>query len=206
MISHRHRCIFVHVPKTGGKSVLAAFGLPEFGRDYTRRLPHIGRPFGHHPVAVYRDGTAGYFSFAFVRNPWDRLVSAFFYLHAGGANAEDADFRDRHLSRFAGRFDRFLDGLPDLIDHQHFRPQTHWLRAPDGRIDLDFIGRFERFADDLTAVAERLDLGMATVAHRNRSSHEGYRAYYDSRGIDLVASLYAADIETFGYQFDDPLT
>ena len=34
MISHVYKCIFTHIPKTGGKSIKTLFGLPEFERDY----------------------------------------------------------------------------------------------------------------------------------------------------------------------------
>jgi len=204
VISHQHRCIFVHVPKTAGKSVLAEFGLPEHGRDYRQRMGHIEAPYDHHPIREYqgRPWFDEYFKFGFVRNPWDRVVSAFFYLDAGGANAADAAFRAEHLAAFDGRFDLFVEGLPRLLEHKHLRPQTHWLTGADHRLAVDFVGRYERFSDDLALVCDRLGLGCGTPAHRNPSEHRDYRSYYDPVLVRQVAALYATDIEMFGYTFE----
>jgi len=75
-----YRCIYYHIPKTAGLSVCQ--GL--FG--------HHGP--GHIDARTYRliFGRAHfekYFRFTFVRNPWDRLVSAYHFLQAGGLDRED---------------------------------------------------------------------------------------------------------------------
>lgn len=204
MISHQHRCLFIHIPKTAGKSVLAGFGLPEFGRDYDGGLPHLEDPYDHKRLAGYADAGwyAGYFRFAFVRNPWDRAVSAFFYLSAGGANAQDKAFFDDHLAIFGGSFTAFLKHLPDLVEHKHFRPQSHWAAPASGAPGLDFVGRFERFEEDYAVIAERL--GLPPVPARvNASKRRDYRRYYDAEGKKIIRTLYAEDIERFGYKFGD---
>lgn len=63
-------CIFIHVPKVAGKAIAKSL---------------LGAPngTGHNKLKYYeRDKArfASYVKVAFVRNPWDRLVSAFFYL------------------------------------------------------------------------------------------------------------------------------
>ena len=76
MISHKHRFIFQHVPKTGGCSIEAAFGIgmvfhnPEEPADRRHwKLRHYQKRC---PEAYEL-----YFKFSFVRNPWARLVSRF---------------------------------------------------------------------------------------------------------------------------------
>ena len=73
-------CIFIHIPKCAGVSVSKAL----FGN----------LAGGHSRVVDYQlvfnsNEYSNYFKFTFVRNPWDRLVSAFFFLKKGGFN--DAD-------------------------------------------------------------------------------------------------------------------
>jgi hypothetical protein len=201
MISHLHRCVFVHVPKTAGKSMLAVFGLPMLARDYLDPLVHIEDPYGHRRLVEARRWLeAGYWSFGFVRNPWDRLVSAFFYLDAGGCNAFDAAFREAHLARYGGDFGRFVRDLDRHLEAQHFRPQSHWLADDDGRLLAGFVGRYETLARDFGKVAARLGLDAA-LPRLNGCAHPRWRDCYDLAGRRIVERLYERDLELFGHGY-----
>lgn len=203
MISDLHRCLYVHVPKTAGKSVLAAFGLPMLGQNYTRPLPHIRDPYGHRSLASQAgDPAFGYFKFGFVRNPWDRLVSAFFYLDAGGCNAFDQAYRAAHLAVYGGDFLAFAANLERHLGAAHFRPQVDWLCDAEGQVLADFVGRYERLDQDFARVARRLSL-PAELARLNGSLHQPYATHYDARAKARVAALYADDIRVFGYAFGE---
>ena len=92
---------------------MAAFGLPILGADYDGGFTYIENPYGHRPLRnEWGEQLVDYFSFAFVREPLDRLVSAFFYLNAGGCNRFDAAFRDQHLSVYKGDFLAFIEDPP----------------------------------------------------------------------------------------------
>ena len=102
MISHKYKCIFVHIPKNAGSSVEKAFGFSDIHhKGYSKHTPYW-RYFGHwsndinrieYPIdktrlweensayhnSVYMERAAEYFKFAIVRNPWDRLVSTWKY-------------------------------------------------------------------------------------------------------------------------------
>ena len=169
--------------------MLATFGLPMLAarlrwraRSHRRRLwsPAARRP---------DERTAfTYFKFAFVRNPWDRLVSAFFYLARGGCNAFDQAFRDAHLAHYAGDFTAFVHDLERHMDAPHFRPQCFWVCDATGRVLTDFLGRYETLVGDFTAVAERLDLDAA-LPFLNASEHRFYREHYDGATCAIVRRL-----------------
>jgi hypothetical protein len=201
MISHLHRCIFTHVPKTGGKSVLGSFGLPMLARDYDGSFAYIEDAFGHQPLAGMIDRSEfAYFKFAFARNPWDRLVSAFFYLDQGGCNEYDRAFRAVHLAQYDGDFSAFVYDLDQHLDAIHMRPQCHWLCDANGVLLADFVGRFETLAQDFAEIAAQFHLD-ATLQHRNSSRHRFYRDHYDNETRAKVYRVYRQDIETFAYQF-----
>ncbi|HEY5237362.1 MAG TPA: sulfotransferase family 2 domain-containing protein, partial [Rhizomicrobium sp.] len=181
--------------------VLAAFGLPMLGRDYHGHLPHIETPYGHTPLrGLKKRPEFAYYKFSFVRNPWDRLVSAFFYLDAGGCNAFDAAFREEHLARYGGDFRAFVLDLERHIHSQHFRPQTHWLCDAGGAVLSDFVARYETIDADFAIIAARLDL-PPSLPKLNASSHLPYREHYDRDTREAVARAYRQDIETFAYEY-----
>ena len=83
---NRHRCIFIHIPKTAGSSIVEML---------------FNEPSRHIPYFVYRDANPEkfrqFFKFAFVRNPWDRLVSTYFFLREGGVNEDDRRWSNAHF-------------------------------------------------------------------------------------------------------------
>jgi hypothetical protein len=80
--------------------------------------------------------------------------------------------------------------------------QYHYAYAPDGTKLVDFVGRFERINRDFDRVMEHLGLD-AELPHRNPTDHRGYRSYYTDDTAAMIRDLYAIDVETFGYTFED---
>ncbi|WP_281268985.1 sulfotransferase family protein [Sphingomonas gilva] len=196
-VNDRLRMIFIHVPKTAGSSMTAALGG---GRQ--RNIPLVRY------AAYDRKRCADYFKFCFVRNPWDRLLSAYSYLRSriglGGSDASwvEANMADlRTFEQFVTAIGRDDAQARQLMSYMHFMPQHRWLTLePHGEPYIDFVGRFERLDQDLAAVADRLGLSIQ-LEHRRKSAHRPYREEYDERMRGIVARLYSRDIELFGYDF-----
>ena len=191
--------VFVHVPKAAGTSINEAL---------------YGRFMGHVPAAVIDHSAPadvrGLPMFTVVRNPWDRCVSAWHFARAGsgmGEGAIAAVYRPEqyHVPEFQD-FDRFIEEWlatrePDRLD-PIFRTQCHYTGRGSDLNRLDFIGRVEA----MDGVARWLSgqIGREIVLGRtNYRAREGrdYRSLYSARTRDLVARLYACDIEAFGYDF-----
>lgn len=185
------RCIFFHIPKTAGLSLnVALFGNHGLGHIDVQTARAL---FGERRFDSF-------YKFCFVRNPWDRLVSAYHYLHAGHPNSPIA-------SEVAGcsSFTEFVLELlpsPKVASEQHIRPQSAFVVSRDGSLAVDFVGRFERLAEDFETIAGRLGID-ARLERRNESSHHDYRRYYTDETRDAVARFYERDIALFGYRFDD---
>lgn len=190
-----HGCIFIHVPKTAGTSVSTSL----FGRAGP----------GHLSMRDYRDAyepdvLARFFTFTFVRNPWDRLASAFFYLKSGGRTAEDARFARRHLTPFDS-FESFVLNwvTPENVSrYWHFIPQSHFVCDEAGRSMVDFVGYYETLTADFAAVCRRLGV-TRTLEHLNgtQRGREPYRSSYSAAMKDVVERVYGRDISAFGYDF-----
>lgn len=204
MISHGHRCIFTHVPKAAGKSIRHLFGLPEFEHQYAADGRTIEYGFGHWPLSQFVDESyfTQYFKFAFVRNPFDRIVSAYFYLDSGGCNDIDKKFREQYLTPYKGNFAAFVEDLPTLIDTPHFRPQMAWLCDQQGKVLANFIGRYENLEFDVCMIANRLGVPFQKLPVLNASNHQAYRSYYDAATKRRIAQIYGGDLDLFAYRFD----
>jgi hypothetical protein len=203
MISHDHRFIFTHVPKTAGKSVRFLLGLPEFAHQYVPTGKDVEYGFGHNRLVDFNDKEyfSRYFKFAFVRNPYDRVVSAFSYLCSGGCNEIDRLFYEEYLRVYDNIFDAFAEDLPRLLATPHFAPQAVWLCDTCGALLTDFVGRYERLERDLIIIGNRLGLSFGKLPVLNASTHEPYRSYYDASTRQRIAFAYGEDLELFGYQF-----
>ena len=194
---------FVHVPKTGGTSI-------EHSLE-----PHLDKPFaGGHTTAAqfalicpaeWRD----YFSFGFVRNPWDRLLSAYRYLMQlpPELGIEQQDFVRQRWLRYENDFEGFVGALAaeptSIFFVAHLWPQVYYLCDPSGEVMVDFVGRYERLHEDWARVCHRIGI-EAPLPHLRRTSERRppYTAVYTPRSREQVATLYRQDIEAFGYEFD----
>ncbi len=188
---------FVHVPKTGGISVRRA--LPE---DGVKVVTHTSGPF--QILERLGDDAGSRFVFAFVRNPWDRIVSAFYYLLAGGTNKLDLAAGRRLRGLSGGDFKRFVGVCEedrDILVQTHLRPQHEWLCDRGGNLHADFVGRFESLEMDFGRACAAMGLPVRELPHVNRSEHRPYREHYDASTRDAVARIYERDIELFGYRF-----
>lgn len=212
MISYERRCIFVHIPKTGGTSIENAI----WGSDRSVRSPEQLWMGAVRPgFNKYQSGGLQHllawqirlevgaevfhdcFKFAFVRNPWSKAVSQFRYVRTR-----------KDLLEFMGMtrrtsFGRYLK-LIERTEHVQSFEQCRFVLDDDGTELVDFIGRFERLEHDFRIVADRIGLPNATLPHDMRSDDDRpWRSYYDRRTRARVARIYARDIERFGYDFED---
>jgi len=207
LVSHSKRFVFVHIPKSGGTSIVEVLGPFEDRARlkwlWRRAFPRLLSPrrrsafrlrfqLAHTSAVDIRRKVEDYdslLSFGFVRNPWDRHVSMYEYIRQTPSHAMHADVEVRS-------FEGYLRSLAE-------RPlgrQAAWLSDETGRLIVDRVGRFETLAEDFAHICD--DLGIAfELPHLNQSRREEYRDYYSVRTRDLVAQIDRRDIELFGYSF-----
>lgn len=176
--------VFIHINKTGGESVGRALGLVKEHRSARDKRDELGRRHWDRK-----------FKFSFVRNPWDRLVSLYSFRLVKDRIPED-DGTPLTFESWIERAYGPAAGAPGLLNGE----QVNWLSDEQGRIIVDFVGRFERLADDFAQVAARLDRDVE-LPHLNASQRGPYPDYYSDRTRQLVEQRFANDIEAFGYEF-----
>jgi tetratricopeptide (TPR) repeat protein len=197
--SHEHRCLFIHVPKNGGTSIKKALDMPGAAHrtweSYATRYPRVWQQYA---------------SFAVVRNPWDRAVSAYHHARMKESHWHNErlgmhlDYRLLHNRSFEECVTILCKERPRL-QHDSWLDQAHFVadvKSPDRKIMVGTLLRFETLADDFARFCREKGIRCEPLPTVNTSQRSrDYREYYNDRTRQMVAEVYRADIEAFGYSF-----
>lgn len=217
LVSHRKKFIYTKTVKTAGTSVECYFEpycMPEgewrfsHHRDeYTGksgiigcRGPHIeGKTWFNHMTAenirerlgheVWKD----YLKFCVVRNPFDMLVSWFYFQFARGLIDREEERHPGDLFR-----ERMSHGIPLLGRGQY---------VIDGSYCMDTVIRFERLESDTQRVCDRLDIPfepqrLPKLKSGFRDNSIPLQAFYSAELIEKVNETYKFELDKFGYSFE----
>ena len=187
-----HRCVFIHIPKAAGTSLTKTlFAAPSRHLQYTEYERANPKKFKK------------YFKFTFVRNPYDRLFSAYTFLKKGGLNELDRCWAEQNLASFPD-FESFVHGwvTPENIwSWVHFKPQHWWVCDASFNVKVDFVGRFEQMDSDVAIVQDRLSLPVAPLPKINVTDRpQALESPYTAETRAIVAQVYQTDFDLFAYE------
>jgi hypothetical protein len=195
MVSHKHKFIFIHIPKTGGTSVQKTLmNNANIKRaDFTKH-EHLHRDllskttFGHEALP---HKLKSYFSFCFVRNPWEKIVSQYHF------NRHWFGMQNYKFDEYVFAFKR---GRRVSAKNPYFLP---WITDEKGNVIVDFIGRYENIQEDFNTICDKIGIPQQQLPHKNKTKHKHYTEYYEDETRQIVAQKYAKDIDYFGYEFGE---
>jgi len=218
LISRKHNFIYVHIPKAAGQSITNAL-VPYAALNYQKALAYVvpfryqlkllsalkrylnlyvwPQPYADHARAWQICESLGeeyfseYFSFTFVRNPWDRLLSAYSY-----ALVNKRHGRHKLISSFSG----FNDYVRWHCIEDSIGLQSDFVFGNDGRKLLSYVGRVENIEAGIGEIEEAIGIQLRLSKH-NVSNTLNYRNVYSKDTRELVARTYAPDIDAFDYSF-----
>ena len=194
MIFHENKCIFMHINKTGGTSIETT--LQGF-------KPHPFHPEKHMDsksmIELYgKEKWQKYFTFTFVRNPWDRMLSLFLWRKKVKFISKDLKFKnfimDWDYWRVYKRI-RYENSKRILTS----APQSDWF---NGELEFDFVGKFENIQNDFDKICEYINFKKVKLPHRYKTEHDHYSLYYDKDMKNEVERFWGKDIELFKYKFE----
>lgn len=218
MISHKHKCIFIHIAKCAGSTIENAFGVDIadqsqdnhknlFGWDDSNKLylqhatPKELLSYGLIDEKTWDD----YYKFVIVRNSWDKSISDYFWM-----------FRKEHLKgsfiKYLNRSGKFKQKLTDNSNMEyrgdHLTKQIDYFKLNGALIKYDKVLYFDQLKSGLPEVAK--DLGVPhnffdkKINVNPKKIH--YSQYYSYRMIKKVEKIYKEDIQFFGFKFEDQRT
>ncbi len=223
IISHDHRFIFVHIPKTAGTSITRALLSQEVPlyRKAIRKLTHLHTrllpgpasprlsqpPIPKHAKAkdikkmVGRKIWNSYFTFAIVRNPWDLMVSSYHWWLQHAEIWEKLQPYHEAVRAMDG-FDRFIRSDLGRERINEARGDIFdWLTDEDGGIIVDYVARYEQLQDEYNKICQITGIPPVSLPQTNTTRRSDYRDYYDDQSQKLVQERFHRTIKQFGYSF-----
>ena len=154
--------MFFHIPKTAGISISnSIYGDVKWGH---RTVDYYKSYYGD-------DVFYSLYKFCFVRNPYDRLFSAYTFLKKGGINDQDLAFSQKYLSEYLTFEDFVLRGLEkkEIMEWVHFKPQYTFVCDNDKMV-MDFVGKMENINEDFEYLCKQININNAELKKLNMSS------------------------------------
>lgn len=181
--SDTHQFVWFRVAKNGTRSILNILenNIPLSINDF--KVPYRSQDY------------KGYFKFAFVRNPWDRVVSCYC----------NKILRKNHTA-FQECYDKDFDYFVQFINKQDLHEADPHIRLQSTLFplnEMDFIGRFETFTQDLQYILSLFHLEYVPIEKKNASIRKHYSQYYNEKTKAIIAKKYKLDIEQFGYFYEN---
>ena len=231
MISHTYKCIFIHIPKTAGTSIISSLSDDQRNRidliepflpcdeKFSPPPPHLRAidyiNYGH----INKDDFDRYFKFSFVRNPWDRVVSEYKYR----GHAAKYSFKTYLFKYFP---------KPSWSDEYcHIIPQYDFIYDKHEKLLVDYVAKFEHIEESFNYICNKLNIENKKLHHKNKSmslfrrdnslyfilrtirnslnirqksnTFKHYTEYYDNECIEFIEKLYADDIKVFNYSYGE---
>lgn len=209
LISDSHEFIFLRMRKvasTSMRDILRPLCIqpPQGKFAHLKSRARLERDYHKHVFRAHedilstrrrmpKDRFERYFKFAFVRNPWERLVSEYEFLLRKTTHGRHARVKK-------------LDGFDDFIKMQIPRRdayQSKMLCDRDGKLLMDFVGKLENLNTDWQTVCNHIGIEYQPLPRKNVTDHRHYQDYYNTSSIELVRKHWHQDIELFNYQFDE---
>jgi len=191
-----NKCIFVRIPKCGTQAIAnSLFGNLGCGHKTILDFQYIFSP----------EEFKSMYKFAFVRHPYTRLASAYFFLKNGGVSKKDQEFSNNHLNYFRSFEEFIFKGFAikkEIRQYLHFQPQYKFISTNNRDILVDFIGRFETIEEDYKIIAQKLGLNQGLHVKnktRRKNQLDSYLDLYNEKMKKVVFDFYKEDFFILNY-------
>lgn len=217
MISHKHKCIFIHISKCAGTSIEHAFGVNVtnynaeenddlFGWDKKNNLwlQHATPQQLIDLNYIDRKQWNNYYKFIVYRNSWDRAYSDYKWIKEV-KNISDSFYNFLHKK---GKYKKILtDNSTNYYVGDHLTSQKDYFFLDGKRINYDVEINFNKLESGFKKITK--DLGLKTdffkynLNRTKKNNKDHYSHFYNYRKKKIVENLYKDDIEYFGFEFVD---
>lgn len=202
-----HKIIFTHPPKCGGTSFEHFLGLQN-DEVHRRLYKHSSLITQIQAIKKMNYDPKDFIKISIIRNPWDRMVSWYFYLKERAFLAEKTDDTKKRMQRLASNlefneFINYIDKFNTKIFHRDF---SYYMFGESNVFEIDFVIKYENYEIDFLKCLEILKIPLISanaIPHKNigLTRDLDYKKYYNEKSKEIVAKIYKEDIDFFKYAF-----
>ena len=187
------KAVFVHVSKCAGGSVVRS--LKKYGVYHC--APNRNSNWLN-PARVL-DFDDSYYSFGFVRNPFDRMVSAW------KCPWVSREFLSKSFLEFLYYIDETDNGFAKSHVWSYLDPKQMLFHPSNlngwQKQRVSFIGRYENLQEDFNLVCSKLSIPTHKLPHIHKGDRKTYQECYNEESINIVSERYKRDLKYFNYEF-----
>jgi len=198
---HKHKLLYIHIPKTGGSSIERKFNINETPGDYTlyeekeTRINNISYAPQHLVPNLIRTKHEQlyneYKKFTIVRNPYTRIISEYFDYYWTRVNQPINNLNN---------LQKFLYDEKIMFTRDHTLPQKKYFE----NIKYDYVLKFENLNVEFSNMAKKFNFS-GTLQHYNKSKTniltQTYIKDLNKKCIEKINTLYSEDFELLNYSF-----
>lgn len=207
IISHQKKFVYIAIPKTGSTSI----------RERLRRWTDVTgdgdvQSFTYHHVTGRRLNELfvkrgwkweKYYKFTFVRNPFSKIVSQYFYMLKCADDPRIKKYNPQYYKKcvfvkeHAKSFTDFIKKekwYHGMFDHD----QTNWITN-----DFDYVGKMETLQQDFDNICADIGLPGMMLHKSNTTRHDHYTSYYDEESREIVERIFNKTIKQYNYTFGE---
>ena len=197
MILEEEKCIYIHIPKTGGSSIEFAFDQKTQEHETLEQTKE-----------KIKNSYESYFSFSIVRNPFDRFVSTYFYLkekeeapYVEGMSFDDFVYMAKewkaNYSKSFVEFKKTRLSFEEYLKTLYLCPQTDWI-VREGSLAINRVIYFDNLNEGFKDVCKKLKI-KKFLPHRNKTNHKNYLHYYNKKTLSIIESVFEKDFIFFDH-------
>lgn len=183
------KLLFIHIPKTAGISIYDH--AIKCGIDITL--------FGkHEPAKMWRNNIKDFFSFAFVRNPYDRFMSSYYFYR-------DAPIGTFDIKKDIKKYKTFRDFCNKFKEFKYnndvqFKNQIYFILNDSDELIVDYVGSFEELDLGWKKICDETGWIYEKLPHLNKTKHSLFEEEYDDEMKKIVYNLFVGDFNYFKYE------
>lgn len=186
--------LFIHVPRTNGNTVKMMYRDHIYYFSHDTALQVRARLANHKYYATW--------SFSFVRNPWERMISLYYYFRESRHEEMHTDLDWQREDFHTWLYTPYMSKKG--YEWTAKQCPVNMLCDLGGKLMVDHVFRFEDLRGSHDKIAQKLGIKPIVLRHRKRSefkNHTVRELIIEPDDRELIEKNGAWEIEKFGYTF-----